>query len=521
MTDSAAMLEGCQINNYQINEQLGSGEYGLAFRVNDIFTNKNYALKILLKNNEQTSYRLREADINPQVSHSMIKDEIRHFFRLNHNNLHLPYLDLEALKNLSRHDLYHLPDYKEICLQLKVCSNENIVTIRYVMECSFAIFIIMDYYPLDLFTAIVQDKIFANNGLLVKKVFLQIGSAIHYCHEMGVYHCDVKPENILLDADYNIYLCDFGLSTMNEYLSPNVSIGTSFYMSPERILYFDEVMETSGKSSNKRKIQFPTLNADIWSLGIILINLTCIKNPWLRAHQTDAITFRYFIEDNKVLMKILPITNEFFNLLVKILKLNPLERIDLDSLMIEICNIKSFTTAQGLNNVPILTTNSMYDSINGTPNSSAFSFDTDDEMERIYVATNDNRNEYSRNSVLKDYLYSYVDEVDNNSINTLFNDVQVVNKCNKKNNKNNFVRSSQTMRGDDPLKMHSNTCSDNTIDGNDNQFSNKILNERKDLNFTLDYSRHYQHNDDKLISFSTNSSSTGLERSTLVSCLNP
>ncbi|KAH3666579.1 hypothetical protein OGAPHI_003440, partial [Ogataea philodendri] len=97
---------------------------------------------------------------------------------------------------------------------------------------------------------------------------------------MGVYHCDIKPENILLDASDNVYLCDFGLATDSKYLAPNVCVGSFYYMAPERILYSSAPLETE-------TAVLPTATSDIWSLGIILINLVCMRNPWLKAHQGE------------------------------------------------------------------------------------------------------------------------------------------------------------------------------------------------------------------------------------------
>lgn len=81
---------------------------------------------------------------------------------------------------------------------------------------------------------------------------------------------------------------------------------------------------------------------DVWSLGVILVNLTCGRNPWKKASPEDS-TFRAFLKDPKFLSSILPISAELNMILRRIFECDPQKRISLQELREAIINCPRLT----------------------------------------------------------------------------------------------------------------------------------------------------------------------------------
>ncbi|XP_031107320.1 CBL-interacting serine/threonine-protein kinase 14-like [Ipomoea triloba] len=72
---------------------------------------------------------------------------------------------------------------------------------------------------------------------LSHKYFQQLISAVGYCHSRGVYHRDLKPDNLLLDEKWDLKVTDFGLRAVKDQVRPDDRLhtlcGTPTYVAPE------------------------------------------------------------------------------------------------------------------------------------------------------------------------------------------------------------------------------------------------------------------------------------------------
>ena len=147
---------------------------------------------------------------------------------------------------------------------LKKLDHPNIIKVYEFYQDEAAYYVVTDLCTGgELFEKIVQEKTFTEKQ--AAEYMRQILSAIAYCHEKQLVHCDLKPENIMLESPNSslIKIIDFGNSsicTKDQRLTNK--FGSVYYVAPEVL-----------NSSYNEK-------CDVWSLGVILYLLLTGKPPF-------------------------------------------------------------------------------------------------------------------------------------------------------------------------------------------------------------------------------------------------
>lgn len=172
-----------------------------------------------------------------------------------------------AIKSV-KHD-YDARRLKRIEQEVQIHSSlnhPNIVQFYDAIEDQGVIHIVMEYCPNG---TVAHAMDHCTNRKLpldrVRRYMFELGQAVRYMHAKIVVHRDLKPTNMLLDADDHVKLCDFGLATtVNQLkLEGNSICGTTNYISPE--VY------------NQKGV---TTVTDVWSYGCVLYALVVGRPPF-------------------------------------------------------------------------------------------------------------------------------------------------------------------------------------------------------------------------------------------------
>ena len=231
-------------NRYQIIKMVGEGSYGVVYKAKVVGTNNFVAIKEIV-HNESLGRML------------FLLRELRIMNRLKHHNLIT---------------LHHILFSQTISF--------------------YRVFFVFDFLPTDLCQVIRCEQIVLEDEH-VKKIMFDLFSVVDYLHSNNIAHRDIKPNNILINEECEVRLCDLGLA---KQLDDNFANNTDYimarnYRAPE-VIYSPKMY---------------TFKVDVWSLGCIFYELMR-RNQLFKAknhlHHLELILECIGFPDNTALQQI-------------------------------------------------------------------------------------------------------------------------------------------------------------------------------------------------------------------------
>lgn len=160
---------------------------------------------------------------------------------------------------------------------MKTCQNPSIVRFIDSYRVDDVVWVVMEYCGGGSLLEIVEiyDQ-FRLTERQVAFIARECVKALHYVHSMGRLHRDIKSNNILLSAKGHVKITDFGFAAQltEEKQQRNTILGTAYWMAPEVIKGIDYGPKV-----------------DIWSLGILIMEMVQGSPPYLNLPPTKALLY--------------------------------------------------------------------------------------------------------------------------------------------------------------------------------------------------------------------------------------
>eukprot|EP00040_Diaphanoeca_grandis_P044665 m.13183 g.13183 ORF g.13183 m.13183 type:complete len:348 (-) comp9620_c0_seq1:56-1099(-) len=227
------------LDQFEVIEELGRGAFAIVYHVIERKTKKAFAMKkIMLSESVEEATAKKEYDLLKSLKHEHIITVI---------------------------DCFRAAG--QLCLQMELVDGGDLFSALNPNECGL-------------------------HEIYVRKYMVQLAKGLDYLHQNDIVHCDVKPENVLIDKG-EIKICDFGLACVSGLEITGRAQGTESYMPPELV--------------NRRSADpyFIAPSQDTWGFGIVMYAMLFSDLPWEKAKPRDN-DFAFFCKKGGVSVKMHP-----------------------------------------------------------------------------------------------------------------------------------------------------------------------------------------------------------------------
>ncbi|XP_072239215.1 aurora kinase A [Leuresthes tenuis] len=261
--DPSASKKRWSLENFDIGRPLGKGKFGNVYLARERQTKFILALKVLFKK------QLEKAGVEHQLRREVeIQSHLRH---------------------------------------------PNILRLYGYFHDASRVYLILEFAPRgELYSELQRCGSFPENRSAT--YIMELADALNYCHTKKVIHRDIKPENLLLGANGELKIADFGWSVHTPSSRRSTLCGTLDYLPPEMI---------EGKTHDEK--------VDLWSLGVLCYEFLVGKPPF--EAKTHDETYRKISRVEYTYPAQPTIGDGAKDLVARLLKHNPMRRLPIEGVM--------------------------------------------------------------------------------------------------------------------------------------------------------------------------------------------
>lgn len=193
--------------------------------------------------------------------------------------VHIPTGNLVALKELEKQRLSTYKFLRELQFLTRL-QHPNIIACQAIEHTEKGRYLVLDYWNSGSLRHLMQSN---NSRSIVQnlKIIADILSGLEHAHSYGIVHCDVKPENILLNQNETGWiacLTDFGIARLSQEDYTEINLGSPAYMAPEQ--FYSQFSPAS----------------DLYAVGVVLYEMLLGSRPFsgapgelMSAHLTQPV----------------------------------------------------------------------------------------------------------------------------------------------------------------------------------------------------------------------------------------